>query len=377
MKPRTHEILCRRRTTRVSAAVACVTLLFPFAASCERADPVAALPVQTGWSFEPSNPVIALGDLRPLASWNDPCVIRADSGYIMYLTTSMGAPGSPPVLPFRAVSEDGLSWSLKPTTPLLTVGKQGGFDSASVETPSVVLFRGSYHMYYTGVGRKGLSGPMSIGHATSPDGIHWQRTDDPVLSPTGNPSDWNGLQVAEPGAVAFRGSIYLYFTAVGLRGGGSPPAKRVIGLATSNNGTEFGPAEAVVEQTLPYTVEAGFDGYSTPSATVHEDKVPLFYDVGHWDEKAEHKWSQIALHHAVSNDGRAKWSQDSAAIVTRNNAPWTNLEVRSPHALFEDGRVMLWYAGNAKVSEIMDDVRASGKTRRFGIGLATRPTDCP
>src|SRR5262249_59761288 len=133
--------------------------------------------------------------------------------YVMYMTTSMLIPGRPPVLPFRAVSEDGLSWTLEPKTPLLSPGKGASdFDLQSVETPSVVSFEGKYHLYYTGV-REGLSGPMAIGHATSEDGIRWEKDpNNPVLRPTGHPEDFNGLQVAEPGAVVRGGEVYLYFT---------------------------------------------------------------------------------------------------------------------------------------------------------------------
>ncbi len=367
------------RATRKGRLLLCF-LLLPFlpwtvATAAVDSDPITAVPVQDGWSFNTGNPVISFGDFRPLGSWNDPCVLRGPSGYIMYLTTSMGASGSPPVLPFRAVSEDGLKWRLEPSTPLMATGKAGAFDSTKVETPSVVLFEGVYHMYYTGVGAEDMSGPMSIGHATSSDGVHWRKDAEPILSPTGRMSDWNGIQVAEPGAVVYRDRIYLYFTSVGLRGGNGPPVKRVIGLATSDDGMQFSPPEAVLEQNVLYPPSKGFDGYSTPSATVCEGRIHLYFDVGLWDEQKERKWSQVALHHAVSEDGRNNWIQDGAAIVTRNQAAWTRMEVRSPNVLFEDDRVMLWFAGNALVEDIKDAILTTGKTRLFGIGFGAHPMD--
>lgn len=336
-------------------------------------NPVAQIPVQKQWRFDPQNPVLRFGDLRPLASWNDPCVLKSGTGYVMYLTTAMRQPGSPPVQPFRAVSADGRKWRLEPETPLLEPGAAGAFDSASVETPSVVRFRGRYHLYYTGVGAKGLPGPMSVGHAVSEDGIHWAKDTRPVLAPSGKPTDWNGYQLAEPAAVVYRDRIYLYFAAVGLRQGGSPPASRVIGLAVSENGTDFGVPEAVLRASSLYGPEKGFDGYSTPAAAVRGGKMHLFFDVGYFNTKAKHVWTQVALHHAVSTNGRAGWIQDKAAIATRAQFPWLGMEVRAPSPLFDGTRLRLWFAGNAEPDAFINEVRTTGRTSLFGIGYAELP----
>lgn len=171
-------------------------------------DLLAGLPMQDGWRTQAENPCLSFGKHRLLASWNDPCVLKLKDKYVMYLTTSMLIPGRPPVLPFRAVSNDGLHWRLDPKTPLIAPGKNAAdFDFQSVETPSVVFFKGKFHLYYTGV-QKGMSGPMAIGHATSEDGVHWTKDPkNPVLSPTGRPSDFNGIHVAEPGAIVRGDSI--------------------------------------------------------------------------------------------------------------------------------------------------------------------------
>jgi hypothetical protein len=334
---------------------------------------VARLPVQRDWRFDPGNPVLRFGDLRPLASWNDPCVLKVGPEYVMYLTTALRQPGAPPVQPFRALSPDGLKWRLSPETPLLEPGPAGAFDAASVETPSVVRFRGRYHLYYTGVGARGLPGPMSIGHAVSEDGTRWTKDPAPVLAPSGQGTDWNGLQVAEPGAVVYRDRVYLYFTAVGLRAGGKPPARRVIGLAVSEDGRAFGAPEPVLAAEARYLPAQGFDGYSTPAAAIVGGKVHLFCDAGYYRAGAPRPWTQVALHHAVSADGRSAWEQDRAAICTRYLAPWTALEVRSPSPLADGDRLRLWFAGNADPSAFIDEVRARGRTALFGIGHAERP----
>ena len=192
------------------------------------------------WQPYPSNPVISYGQAKPFAMWNDPSVIKVGSGYIMYLTANSTDSGS--VLPYRATSNDGINWNIN-TTPVLNQGGQNSFDGKSVETPSVIFFKNQYHMYYTGVSNEGLGAALAIGHAVSSDGINWTRPgNSAILSPTGSPTDWNGYQIGEPGAVIFNNKVYLYFMGVGLLGDGltSPYFKRSIGLATSDDGFSFG-----------------------------------------------------------------------------------------------------------------------------------------
>ena len=93
-------------------------------------DPIAGLPVQEGWRPSAENPCLSFGQLRTLASWNDPCVLKWEGRYVMYLTSSLMIPRRPPVQPFRAVSDDGLRWTLEPKTPLIEPGKDASdFDA--------------------------------------------------------------------------------------------------------------------------------------------------------------------------------------------------------------------------------------------------------
>jgi hypothetical protein len=168
-------------------------------------------------------PVLPAGALRPRALWNDPSLLRTPDGYAMYLTTSMGEPFQPPVLPFRAVSRDGRRWSLSPATPLLD--PRGG-PYASIETPSVVRFAGRYWMAFTGIYPKADPTPMAIGLAVSDDGVKWRVARWTLLRATGGASDWNGYLVGEPGAVVWQGRLHIYFSAVGARAEGGRRASR-------------------------------------------------------------------------------------------------------------------------------------------------------
>lgn len=327
--------------------------------------------VDVRWAHFSGNPILAAGDLRDGAMWNDPCVLpRAGGGYVMYLTTSVGDAFKPPVLPFRAVSEDGVDWKLDPETPLLSAE---GSPFVSLETPSVVFFKGQYHLYYTGIFKPGTVPPMAIGHAVSEDGVNWRLVDEgrPVLSATGQPRDWNGYLVGEPGAVVFNDQIYLYFSAVGSRPGGNPPQEQVIGLAISADGHRFSDPRPVLKQSALFPPEAGFVGYSTPQPTLHAGKIHLFYDVARYDAKADPQWSQAVLQTAVSADG-VSFEESPQPFAERSMFGWTQSEVRSPSALVEDGQWKVWYAGHGNLRDLFRSLGSTGRGEHFGIGLATR-----
>jgi hypothetical protein len=67
-------------------------------------------------------------------------------------------------------------WTADPA-PVLDKGGPGSWDSYQVTNPSVVRTTDGYVMYYAGGDT--ADGPRLVGMATSPDGIHWTKYDDP------------------------------------------------------------------------------------------------------------------------------------------------------------------------------------------------------
>jgi predicted GH43/DUF377 family glycosyl hydrolase len=308
------------------------------------------------------NPVISYEQAIDGAFWNDPCVIKEGSQYVMYLSSNTGAIGGE-VLPFRATSLDGISWNIN-TTPLLASGTDpADFDFGRVETPFVIYFEGEYHMYYSGL-QTDENGPIAIGHAVSPDGITWSKaTPNPVISPTGNPNDWNGIHVGEPGAIVFNAKLYLYVTAGALRGvPGEPISKHVIALSISDDGYNFDPPMQILDQGDVYPAAEDYEGYSTPTALIYNNTVHLFYDVAQILRGTD--WIQVALHHAVSENGVDGWVEDTRSIFVYTDFSWTQREIRAPHVIIDGTDVMMWFAG--------DDFLARPVS---GIGLATAHID--
>jgi hypothetical protein len=334
----------------------------------DKLDPLANLDSQPGRLDVRPEPVIRAGDHRERAIWNDPHVLKENGRYVMYLTTSVGEPFKPPVLPFRAVSDDGIEWRLDPEQPLLD---PAGTPFASIETPSVVRFNGRYHMFYTGVYAEGVTPPMAIGRAVSEDGVRWTSDKEPLLQATGNFQDWNGYLVGEPGAVVYKGKILLYFSAVGARPSGNPPQLQSIGLVTSADGVRFDAPRKVLEQAATYPADKGFVGYSTPAAFVFNERVHLLYDVAHFNRFGNPQWQQVALHHAVSKDGGASFVQDRHPLLTRKDFSWTTGELLAPTALVDGGRIRIWFSGHVALGEMGPLAQRGWKGGEFGIGYGT------
>lgn len=312
-------------------------------------------------------PVLHAGQEVDYGLWNDPSVIKIGDEFVMYMATSITEPFKPPILPFRAVSKDGINWKVYPKTPLLSASET---PFANNETPNVIFYLGKYHMYYTGVYPEGDVPSMAIGHAVSDDGIVWRNDKKPVLQATGELYDWNGYLVAEPGAVVFNDKIYLYYTAMGQRVSGEPHHLQSIGLAISSDGGTFDRQRQVLTQSATYPHEKGFIGYSTPFALVHEGKVHLVYDIAAYHEDNNPQWQQLAIHHAVSDDGIAAFREDALPMLTRSDFPWTSGEIISPTMVISDNKVRLWFAGHVNYDGLAGFIRNGMQGPEVGIGYA-------
>lgn len=97
--------------------------------------------------------------------------------------------------PRSAHAQDSQELFLYGDTPVLGLGELGAWDSALVSIGAVVVDEaGIFHMLYNG-SDENLTAPISIGYASSPDGINWTKSDaNPVLTPaviTTNPAPYS------------------------------------------------------------------------------------------------------------------------------------------------------------------------------------------
>jgi hypothetical protein len=358
---------------RFMSVLLSVAVLLVWIAACpasdvgDRPDRIAS---QGGWVFPYKNPVIKAGDLRRQGLWNDPSPLKENGQYILYMTTSIKEPFKPPIVPFRAVSPDGVKWKLDPEEP---IAMPTGTRFVSIETPSVVKFHDQYHMFFSGIYADSKPTVMAIGHAVSPDGVHWKVSPDPVISETGNPKDWDGFAVGEPGAIVRGDQIFVYFCATAARASGRPPQEQTIGLAKTTDGEHFTTPVKVLAQSALYPPEKGFAGYSTPAPFELNGKVHLLYDVALYQAAAHPNWQEVAIHHAVSRTGgEGDFIQDDKPIFTRNDFSLATGGIGAPAALVDGGEVKMWFGGHVPVSALWPLVLRDFSGEEFGIYYASR-----
>ncbi len=336
------------------------------AISCGDRSQGSKLPVYT-------NPILQNDDHFVGSHWNDPHVLRVDNEFVMYASADIAWDGFVKV--YRLTSDDGADWTLAPATPVLDKSVSG-WDMHGVETPAVVYYQGNYHMFYTGydvaydytdIGADNTWGTsdddnapkhFKIGHAISADGISFTKQGF-VTEPT-DPYDapnlkFNQSVIGEPGPVVHDDKIYLYFTAVGADAT-VDSTWQVIGL-TTYNGTSWDTPRAVLKPDLTLYPRETYIGYSTPNAIKINNKIHLYCDV-----VIDSPWTQVKIHHAISDDGETGWVQDPAPMMTREDYSWTAAEMRSPAPLVYQNKLWLYYAGHVLTPSI-----------NLGIGLDILP----
>ena len=363
-----------RITRKVALALGGTFALVLAVDACKSAPNLPMLTPAKGWTASAAAPVISAGDHRAQALWNDPCVVKnADGTYTMYATTSVDKPFAPPILPFRLVSRDGRNWTLASPKPLLQA--QGGF--TAIETPSVVQFRGRWHMFFTGLLPSGAKAPMAIGHALSDDGINWKF--DPALrfSATGNVNDWNGYLIGEPGAVVVGDSLRVYFSAVGARKSGKPPQFQSIGVVESKDGASFSAQRQVLVPSARYPGSSGYAGYASPAAAMVGGDLHLYYSVAYFESGANPEWNQVAIAEAVSAGGTKPFVETDAPILTLRSTKWATGEILGPAPLAENDKLSMWFGGHVPRDKLGPLVRAGLKGPDFGIGYASFPLAAP
>jgi predicted GH43/DUF377 family glycosyl hydrolase len=107
---------------------------------------------------------------------------------------------------------EGIVVSLTPYegNPILNVGSSGSWDDGEIFGPAVVFHNGAYHMLYTG-GRVNFSdGTLSVGYATSTDGLTWEKSEsNPVF--TADDTGFDADVVSVLGALMVEDDIWVLY----------------------------------------------------------------------------------------------------------------------------------------------------------------------
>lgn len=142
---------------------------------------------QTDWVKYPDNPVLEPVVEDDGAARGGPVVYR-DGVFHMWYSKSLADTIDAHI--GYATSPDGIQWTKYVDNPVLVTGPEGSWDELHCFFPTVLIRDNVFHMWYLGRAGGSDSNERKIGHATSSDGIHWEKDpQNPVLDrgPEGSP----------------------------------------------------------------------------------------------------------------------------------------------------------------------------------------------
>jgi len=177
------------------------------------------------WIDYKDNPV-----LKPFGNGYDnygisqPVLLKEGSKYLMWYMTDAG---SAVKYVFYAESEDGINWVRPLSSPVLSPGNPGTWDSWAVHPGAVIKDSGIYRMYY--VAWSETHSNWNIGLATSRDGISWEKYSDPVLY---GADGWE-YQIGSSSIIKEGNNFLLYYYGISRSG------EVAIGAASSADGIEW------------------------------------------------------------------------------------------------------------------------------------------
>lgn len=130
------------------------------------------------WERQVEQPLFRVGDLYPSGEFENLFVtsvlVEADGTWVLYYYTLAGGSFTGPQTIGRATAPSPTGpWTADPE-PALEPGPEGAWDDVQVGSADVHRTEDGYVMYYDGMGDDSM-----IGMATSPDGVHWAKYDDP------------------------------------------------------------------------------------------------------------------------------------------------------------------------------------------------------
>lgn len=168
------------------------------------------------WTRHPDNPILNRG------AWEDwdgrwiesPCVLIADSIYYMWYN---GVDRAWRIHIGLATSRDGVHWTKHPDNPVLSPDPEIEWQSYAVYAPQVRRIQGRFIMLYTGLKLGETTYDFSdlrTGLAVSEDGVHWERSQHPVL--TGSPGAWDEIGPFTLDWIAYGDSLRMFYTSEGL-----------------------------------------------------------------------------------------------------------------------------------------------------------------
>ena len=247
------------------------------------------------WTLDPDTPILDSADetFDGFTFFASSALVEEDGSWTLYLyTLAEGRDGAPGMILRATAPNPAGVWSLD-LDPVLTPGGEGAWDAVRVIDPSVIRTPDGYRMWYTGADTDRLQATRLIGLATSPDGIHWTKHPEPVLT-LSEKGEWDGYRVFQPHVVQTPDGFLMLYKAnikIGQAEG--------YGIAYSHDGINWMKYEGnpIIEEKT-YGIEWLRKGYA--DLVFHEGVLYLYLEVleregGAWAHGNSTYYSNVIL----------------------------------------------------------------------------------
>ncbi|MBI5287134.1 MAG: hypothetical protein HY878_06050 [Deltaproteobacteria bacterium] len=227
-----------------------------------------------------------------------------------------------------ATSRDGINWERYKENPLVDVGPKGSWDGGRVAYPMVIKERNLYRMWYHGFSRVS---PPSIGHATSTDGIHWEKTPGPLLTP-GETGSWDGHSIGYPMVIKDGGIYRMWYAGLDNEFGNWR-----IGYAESKDGLSW---VKFLNPVVDLGERGDWDDFAVSYPMVLKQNSMFLMWYGGIDG------GSLRIGLATSRDGIV-WEgfEDNPVLDIGDEGGWDEASVFAPRVLVEGDTYRIWYAG--------------------------------
>jgi len=282
------------------------------------------------WTKYGSNPVLG----QPSTGWGsvefgDPCVIKVDGEYMMYLSGSSVLNSK---LMGIATSGDGTSWTLSSSNPLVSKAASPNFGQQEICDVAVVKDGPLFRLYFTG--RNGAGGNYKIGYGESHNGLDWDLMKSAYLD-VGSSGTFDDTQTLSPGVLYDDGVIYMYYN-------GDDTTKEELGLATWKSW--------IVNEGLPTNPILGTGGtYDSthlldPCVLKSPSGVYTMFYGCYGGGSYPYAIAKATSSTATFSSG-SKYT--SNPVLSRGTSDeWDDDRVGDPSVIYEYGVYKMWYAGN-------------------------------
>lgn len=201
-----------------------------------------------------------------------------------------------------AESDDGIHWNRVGTEPILSPGNSGEWDELYIESPSVLYDGTTYFMWYSGIN---ANYKVSIGVATSPDGIHWTKNNGNPVIDTDSDYSWEGLSVATPTIIKKDEHFEMWYCGASYHDflDNDVIDTIKIGYATSLDGltwTKYAKNPIMDTYTPPYA-ENEERGPWTPDVIFKDETYYMWYETAHGFGLATSTFENVAIPSVKNN----------------------------------------------------------------------------